>query len=92
MADWSYLGEGAATMGEVTMTTPATRLDQQYSDPAATATSGEETRRALEEAYAAAGSRIVTLAVSDGSGTGWPSCRSRAMCAAMASIIRVSVS
>jgi nitroimidazol reductase NimA-like FMN-containing flavoprotein (pyridoxamine 5'-phosphate oxidase superfamily) len=32
------------------MTTPATTLDEQYSDPAATATGWEETRRALEEA------------------------------------------
>jgi len=43
-------------------------------------------------AQAAAGSRIATLAASDGSGTGQPSCRSMAMCAAMASIMSLSVS
>jgi general stress protein 26 len=32
------------------MLTPVTALDQRYSDPAATATGWEETRRALEEA------------------------------------------
>jgi len=32
------------------MPTPVTALDQEYSDPAATATEWEETRRALEEA------------------------------------------
>jgi hypothetical protein len=32
------------------MSTPVTTFDEQYSDPAATATGWEETRRALEEA------------------------------------------
>jgi hypothetical protein len=39
-----------ATMGEMPMSTPVTTFDQEYSDPAATATGWEETRRALEEA------------------------------------------
>jgi hypothetical protein len=37
-------------MGETPMPMPVTTFDQQYSDPAATATGWEETRRALEEA------------------------------------------
>jgi hypothetical protein len=41
---------------------------------------------------AAAGSRMVTLSASDGSGTGWPACRSTLMCSAIASTIKLSVS
>jgi hypothetical protein len=35
-------------MGEMPMPVPVTALDEEYSDPAATATGWEETRRALE--------------------------------------------
>jgi nitroimidazol reductase NimA-like FMN-containing flavoprotein (pyridoxamine 5'-phosphate oxidase superfamily) len=37
-------------IGEVPMLTPATKLDQRYSDPTATATGWEETRKVLETA------------------------------------------
>jgi nitroimidazol reductase NimA-like FMN-containing flavoprotein (pyridoxamine 5'-phosphate oxidase superfamily) len=39
-----------ATMGEMPMSTPVTTFDGRYSDPKATATGWEETRKALEEA------------------------------------------
>ena len=38
------------SMGAMLMPAPVTTLDQRYSDPAATATGWEETRRVLEEA------------------------------------------
>src|SRR6202044_2938886 len=50
VAEFGSAAVAVVTIGEMPMRTPATKLDQRYSDPAAIATGWEETRGVLETA------------------------------------------